>query len=171
MPLERIWSERLYHISVIMVFIINRFHILGLIWNFVQIWRFPVLLSRITVTSSSLGLALLTLSWDKNWDSHSLVNGYPSFYPRIALVAPSPGDTSTKLGIVPCSALYGRQGVRSIAKHREFGITNWKASAQSSLKMFFFQSAPDGLRVGIYQIRKFVEFLISFLFSLGIRVS
>ena len=26
-----------------------------------------------------LGLALLTLSWDKNWDSHSLVNGYPSF--------------------------------------------------------------------------------------------
>ena len=39
----------------------------------------------------TLGLALLTLSWDKNWDSHSLVNGYPSFYPRIALVAPSPG--------------------------------------------------------------------------------
>ena len=37
------------------------------------------------------GLALPTLSWDKNWDSHSLVNGYPSFYPRIALVAPSPG--------------------------------------------------------------------------------
>ena len=36
------------------------------------------------------GLALLTLSWDKNWDSHSLVNGYPSFYPRISLVAPSP---------------------------------------------------------------------------------
>ena len=36
------------------------------------------------------GLALLTLSWDKNWDSHSLVNGYPSFYPRIGLVAPSP---------------------------------------------------------------------------------
>ena len=41
--------------------------------------------------TSPLGLALLTLSWDKNWDSHSLVNGYPSFYPRIALVAPSPG--------------------------------------------------------------------------------
>ena len=39
-----------------------------------------------------LGLALLTLSWDKNWDSHSLLNGYPSFYPRIALVAPSPGE-------------------------------------------------------------------------------
>ena len=39
----------------------------------------------------TLGLALLTLYWDKNWDSHSLVNGYPSFYPRIALVAPSPG--------------------------------------------------------------------------------
>ena len=38
-----------------------------------------------------LGLALLTLSWDKNWDSHSVVNGYPNFYPRIALVAPSPG--------------------------------------------------------------------------------
>ena len=29
--------------------------------------------------SSVQGLALLTLSWDKNWDSHSLVNGYPSF--------------------------------------------------------------------------------------------
>ena len=41
--------------------------------------------------SAGLGLALLSLSWDKNWDSHSLVNGYPSFYPRIALVAPSPG--------------------------------------------------------------------------------
>ena len=39
---------------------------------------------------TALGLALLTLSWDKNWDSHSLVNGYPSFYPRIPLVAPSP---------------------------------------------------------------------------------
>ena len=39
----------------------------------------------------SLGLALPTLSWDKNWDSHSSVNGYPSFYHRIALVAPSPG--------------------------------------------------------------------------------
>ena len=37
-----------------------------------------------------LSLALLTLSWDKNWDSHSPMNGYPSFYPRIALVAPSP---------------------------------------------------------------------------------
>ena len=37
------------------------------------------------------GLELLTPSWEKNWDSHSLVNGYPSFYPRIALVAPSPG--------------------------------------------------------------------------------
>ena len=44
----------------------------------------PWLLSR-------QGLALLTLSWDKNWDSHSLVNGYPCFYPRIAFVAPSPG--------------------------------------------------------------------------------
>ena len=50
------------------------------------------------------GLALLTLSWDKNWDSHSLVNGYPSFYPRIALVAPSPGRCqsiiSTNAGIL-----------------------------------------------------------------------
>ena len=36
-------------------------------------------------------MALLTLSWDKNWDSHSPMNGYPSFYPRIALVALSPG--------------------------------------------------------------------------------
>ena len=44
------------------------------------------------VTVEDLDLALLTLSWDKNWDNHSLVNGYPSFYPRIALVAPSPGD-------------------------------------------------------------------------------
>ena len=43
------------------------------------------------VRAGSQGLALLTLSWDKNWDSHSLVNDYPSFYPRIALVAPSPG--------------------------------------------------------------------------------
>ena len=45
------------------------------------------------------GLALQTLSWDKNWDSHSLVNGYPSFYPRIALVAPSPGE-HIKFGII-----------------------------------------------------------------------
>ena len=44
-----------------------------------------------TMLTSYQGLALLTLSLDKNWDSHSLVNGYPSFYPRIALVAPSPG--------------------------------------------------------------------------------
>ena len=43
------------------------------------------------------GLALLMLSWDKNWDSHSLVNGYPSFYPRIALVAPSPGMTTATM--------------------------------------------------------------------------
>ena len=43
------------------------------------------------------GLALLTLSWDKNRDSHSLVNGYPNFYPRIALVAPSPGVTTAEL--------------------------------------------------------------------------
>ena len=48
---------------------------------------FPIVLDQIL-----LGLALLTLSWDKNWDSHSLVNGYPSFYPRIALVAPSPEE-------------------------------------------------------------------------------
>ena len=45
--------------------------------------------------SNHLGFALLTLSWDKNWDSHSLVNGYLSFYPRIALVAPSPGYLCT----------------------------------------------------------------------------
>ena len=44
--------------------------------------------------ANTLGLALLTLSWDKNWDSHSPMNGYPSFYPRIALVAPSPGVTA-----------------------------------------------------------------------------
>ena len=47
-----------------------------------------------------LGLTLLTLSWDKNWDSHSLVNGYPSFFPRIALVAPSP-DGSTPFASRP----------------------------------------------------------------------
>ena len=41
---------------------------------------------------SRQGLALLTLSYDKNWDSQSPMNGYPSFFPRIALVAPSPGD-------------------------------------------------------------------------------
>ena len=50
-----------------------------------------------------LGSALLTLSWDKNWDSNSLVNGYPSFYPRIALVAPSPDhiddDVMTRLAV------------------------------------------------------------------------
>ena len=50
-----------------------------------------------------LGLALLTLSWDKNWDSHSLVYGYPSFYPSIALVAPSP-EKSRFLG--QCIAIY-----------------------------------------------------------------
>ena len=46
---------------------------------------------KVQPTFAVQGLALLTLSWDKNWDSHSLVNGYPIFYPRIALVAPSPG--------------------------------------------------------------------------------
>ena len=51
-------------------------------WAFREHWK-----SQLNIQ----GLALLTLSWDKNWDSHSLVNGYPSFYPRIALVAPSPG--------------------------------------------------------------------------------
>ena len=50
---------------------------------------FPGMFSPLKQTFQ--GLALQTLSWDKNWDSHSLVNGYPSFYPRIALVAPSPG--------------------------------------------------------------------------------
>ena len=58
-------------------------------------WGFSVPLHRNntsnTVLVINLGLALLTLSWDKNWDSHSPMNGYPSFYPRIALVAPSPG--------------------------------------------------------------------------------
>ena len=49
------------------------------------------LLREFTILTQQ-GLALLTLSWDKNWDSHSLVNGYPSFYPRIALVAPGPGE-------------------------------------------------------------------------------
>ena len=53
------------------------------------------------IPDASQGLALLTLSWDKNWDSHSLVNGYPSFYPRIALVAPSLGDTRNQ-----CISIY-----------------------------------------------------------------
>ena len=44
-----------------------------------------------TLTLYPLGLALLTLSRYNNWDSHSPMNGYPSFYPRIALVTPSPG--------------------------------------------------------------------------------
>ena len=43
------------------------------------------------VRTTFMGLALLTLSFDKKWDSHSPKNGYPSFYPRKALVAPSPG--------------------------------------------------------------------------------
>ena len=47
------------------------------------------LISRKWGAVKQLGMAL-TLSWDKNWDSHSLVNGYPSFYPRISLIAPSP---------------------------------------------------------------------------------
>ena len=60
-------------------------------------WRYPDIKSNGVVMCIFrgqlilLGLALLTLSWDRKWDSHSLVNGYPSFYPRIALVAPSPG--------------------------------------------------------------------------------
>ena len=53
-----------------------------------------------------LGLALLTLSWDKNWDSHSLVNGYPSFYPRITLVAPSPGRHNTMRAVSVLLALF-----------------------------------------------------------------
>ena len=43
------------------------------------------------IVISYLGLVLLTLYWVKIWDNHSLVNDYHSFYPRIALVAPSPG--------------------------------------------------------------------------------
>ena len=52
------------------------------------------------IANSPQGLALQTLSWDKNWDSHSLVNGHPGFYPRIALVAPSPDVlNSTRLNL------------------------------------------------------------------------
>ena len=54
--------------------------------------------SAIWIIITHQGLALQTLSWDKNWDSHSLVNGYPSFYPRIALVARSLGFKSTFVG-------------------------------------------------------------------------
>ena len=73
----------------------------------VQFWSDMV--SRYSVGfnnwSDDQGLALLTLSWDKNWDSHSPMNGYPSFYPRIALVAPSPGWVDkriTKTNILMC---------------------------------------------------------------------
>ena len=61
----------------------------------------------VDVTAAILfqGLALLTLSQDKNWDSHSQVNGYPSFYPRIALVAPSPGELKPMCQ----SAIYSRE--------------------------------------------------------------
>ena len=64
-------------------------------------------------TESQLGFALLTLSWDKNWDSHSLVNGYPSFYPRIALVAGSPGLLT--LNILPCNVDIETHMLRMIA--------------------------------------------------------
>ena len=63
------------------------------------------------------GLALLTLSWDKNWDSYSLVNGYPSFYPRIALVAPSPGLLRNKLRIfVIISNLHSKKYICAVFK-------------------------------------------------------
>ena len=65
-------------------------HILDFI-NDVTCYLNPQLVTYTCEICVEQGLALLTLSWDKNWDSHSLVNGYPSFYPRIALVAPSPG--------------------------------------------------------------------------------
>ena len=51
-----------------------------------------VVLRVLALVITDQGLVLLKLSWDKNWDSHSLVNGYPIFYPRIALVAPSLGN-------------------------------------------------------------------------------
>ena len=57
-----------------------------------------------------LGLALLTLSWEKNWDSHSLVNGYPSFYPRIALVAPSPDRRQAIIWTNAAILLFGPLG-------------------------------------------------------------
>ena len=56
------------------------------------LWWFLIVYQRFI----DLGLALLMLSWDKNWDSHSPMNGYPSFYPRIALVAPSPDGRSIR---------------------------------------------------------------------------
>ena len=42
---------------------------------------------------SHLGLALLTLTWDKNWDSHSLVNGFPSFLSQDSVSSAKPWMT------------------------------------------------------------------------------
>ena len=64
--------------------------------NFTEICSLRSNWKYISISSDKgLGLALLMLSKDKNWDSHSPMNGYPSFYPRIALVAPSPGIKHT----------------------------------------------------------------------------
>ena len=60
----------------------------------------PWSLLQTSTSQPGLGLALLTLSWDKNWDSHSPMNGYSSFYPRIALVVPSPDGIYQQLGII-----------------------------------------------------------------------
>ena len=72
--------------------------------------------------SLSLGLALLTLSWDKNCDSHSLMNGYPSFYPRIALVA----QAQVTLGVraSACMVLTPKPGY--------YGWPKWTKSAKGS---------------------------------------
>ena len=67
-------------------------------WTNDVIYASPVRLADVVQ-----GLALLTLSWDKNWDSHSLVNGYRSFDPRIALVAPSPSQYHLFHHIATCN--------------------------------------------------------------------
>ena len=47
----------------------------------------------------------MALSWDGNWDSHSLVNGCPSFCPGIVLLAPSPGG-ATRLDVSGTQEVY-----------------------------------------------------------------
>ena len=59
----------------------------GIIYFTVLTQKCALVANETATFSFCQGLALLTLSWDKNLDSHSPMNGYPSFYPRIALVA------------------------------------------------------------------------------------
>ena len=71
-----------------------------------------------------LGLALLTLSWDKNWDSHSLVNGYPSFYsvssakpwrPKLASGKKAFNTGNKRLNYLQCCRKETRHTIRHIS--------------------------------------------------------